>query len=125
MRAGDEATALRRTVDGHAWHRLPCGGTIQLAIEPLSAASRIPELLQRLSARELVARCLALHQALDHFLMQAKLTDKRFIIYRKVLTSKSACCEPDRVVGAIVFINSGTSDRSEHELCDATATVQI
>ncbi|HEY8608219.1 MAG TPA: XdhC family protein [Noviherbaspirillum sp.] len=39
---------------------LPCGGTIQLAVEPLTAASRIPELLQRLSARELVARRLDL-----------------------------------------------------------------
>ena len=28
---------------------LPCGGTIQLAIEPLSAQSRIPELLERLA----------------------------------------------------------------------------
>ena len=35
---------------------LPCGGTIQLAIEPLSAASAIGELLQRLARHELVAR---------------------------------------------------------------------
>lgn len=36
---------------------LPCGGTIQLAIEPLSAKnSRIPELLQRLSCGETVER---------------------------------------------------------------------
>lgn len=39
---------------------LPCGGTIQLAIEPLSAGSLISELLQRLAARELVARRLDL-----------------------------------------------------------------
>jgi len=39
---------------------LPCGGTIQLALEPLSAGSLIPELLQRLAARELVARRLDL-----------------------------------------------------------------
>jgi xanthine dehydrogenase accessory factor len=39
---------------------LPCGGTIQLAIEPLSHDSRIDELLQRLSAHELVARRLHL-----------------------------------------------------------------
>ena len=39
---------------------LPCGGTIQLAVEPLSSRSRIPELLARLSARELVARRLDL-----------------------------------------------------------------
>ncbi|HJV86967.1 MAG TPA: XdhC family protein [Noviherbaspirillum sp.] len=39
---------------------LPCGGTIELSIEPLSASSRIPELLQRLSAGELLARRLDL-----------------------------------------------------------------
>ena len=39
---------------------LPCGGTIQLAIEPLSAQSHIEELLQRLSQHELVARRLNL-----------------------------------------------------------------
>jgi len=40
---------------------LPCGGTIQLAIEPLSSESLIDDLLQRLSAHELVARRLDLH----------------------------------------------------------------
>jgi xanthine dehydrogenase accessory factor len=35
---------------------LPCGGTIQLAIEPLFEKSRIEELLQRLSDHQLVAR---------------------------------------------------------------------
>ncbi|TFW09902.1 XdhC family protein [Oxalobacteraceae bacterium OM1] len=35
---------------------LPCGGTIQLAIEPLAAHSRIDALLERLARRELVAR---------------------------------------------------------------------
>ncbi|TFW14957.1 XdhC family protein [Duganella callida] len=35
---------------------LPCGGTIELAIEPLSGASRIDELLQRLEQHELVQR---------------------------------------------------------------------
>lgn len=39
---------------------LPCGGTIQLAIEPLSGKSKITELLQRLQAHELVARRLDL-----------------------------------------------------------------
>jgi xanthine dehydrogenase accessory factor len=39
---------------------LPCGGTIQLAIEPLSDQSHIDELLQRLSQHELVARRLDL-----------------------------------------------------------------
>lgn len=40
---------------------LPCGGTIELAIEPLSATSRLGELLRRLQAGELVARRLDLH----------------------------------------------------------------
>lgn len=35
---------------------LPCGGTIQLAIEPLSARSRIDELIAKLAQGELVAR---------------------------------------------------------------------
>ena len=35
---------------------LPCGGTIQLAIEPLSAESQIKELIERLGKGELVAR---------------------------------------------------------------------
>ncbi len=35
---------------------LPCGGTIQLAIEPLTKASQLGELLQRLESGELVAR---------------------------------------------------------------------
>jgi xanthine dehydrogenase accessory factor len=39
---------------------LPCGGTIQLAMEPLSDKSRIGELLQRLSEHQLVARRLDL-----------------------------------------------------------------
>ncbi|MGZ8321031.1 MAG: XdhC family protein, partial [Telluria sp.] len=39
---------------------LPCGGTIELCIEPLSAASRIRELLARLERHELVARALDL-----------------------------------------------------------------
>ncbi|OIQ98518.1 putative xanthine dehydrogenase subunit A [mine drainage metagenome] len=39
---------------------LPCGGTIQLSIEPLTASSNIDELLLRLSRHELVARHLDL-----------------------------------------------------------------
>lgn len=39
---------------------LPCGGTIQLAIEPLSSHSRIAELLQRLARHELLVRRLDL-----------------------------------------------------------------
>ena len=40
---------------------LPCGGTIELAIEPLSDKSRIAELLQQVERNELVARRLDLH----------------------------------------------------------------
>ncbi|MBZ2209101.1 XdhC family protein [Massilia soli] len=39
---------------------LPCGGTIELAIEPLSSASTIIDLLERLDRHELVARNLDL-----------------------------------------------------------------
>jgi xanthine dehydrogenase accessory factor len=39
---------------------LPCGGTIELSIEPLSERSRIAELLQRLERHELVQRRLDL-----------------------------------------------------------------
>ena len=39
---------------------LPCGGTIQLAIEALSEKSKISELLRRLSRHELIARRLDL-----------------------------------------------------------------
>lgn len=39
---------------------LPCGGTIQLAIEPLFGKSKISELLQHLSQHELIARRLDL-----------------------------------------------------------------
>ncbi|MFA9217445.1 MAG: XdhC family protein [Sphingomonadaceae bacterium] len=39
---------------------LPCGGTIELAIEPLSEQSRIAELLQRLEQHQLVQRRLDL-----------------------------------------------------------------
>ncbi len=40
---------------------LPCGGTIELAIEPLTAHSKIPELIARLAHGELVARRVDLH----------------------------------------------------------------
>ena len=42
---------------------LPCGGTIQLVLEPLSAASRIGELLDQVRAGQLVARTLDLDRA--------------------------------------------------------------
>lgn len=55
-------TAVTYGVTADEAHRfgLPCGGTIQLMIEPLSDKSRIDELLQRLSKNELVARRLDL-----------------------------------------------------------------
>ncbi|WP_373988567.1 XdhC family protein [Duganella sp. BuS-21] len=40
---------------------LPCGGTIELSIEPLSECSRVAELLERLERHELVQRRLDLH----------------------------------------------------------------
>ncbi|KPF68925.1 hypothetical protein IP84_06845 [beta proteobacterium AAP99] len=39
---------------------LPCGGTIQLVIEPLAAQSQLPALLARLQAGELVQRTLSM-----------------------------------------------------------------
>lgn len=42
---------------------LPCGGTIQLVLEPLTAQSRIGELLDRVQAGQLVARTLDLEHA--------------------------------------------------------------
>lgn len=42
---------------------LPCGGTIQLVLEPLSAGSRIDELLDQVRAGRLVARTLDLDSA--------------------------------------------------------------
>ena len=39
---------------------LPCGGTIELSIEPLSATSKLDELLQKLAAGEFIARRLDL-----------------------------------------------------------------
>ena len=49
-------------IDADEAHRfgLPCGGTIELAIEPLSPNSGIAELLERLERHELVARSLHL-----------------------------------------------------------------
>lgn len=37
---------------------LPCGGTLELVLEPLTASSRLDELLGRVARRELVARTL-------------------------------------------------------------------
>src|SRR5207253_7807102 len=42
---------------------LPCGGTIQLVLEPLTESSRIGELLERVEKGQLVARTLDLERA--------------------------------------------------------------
>jgi xanthine dehydrogenase accessory factor len=54
--------AVKYGISAEEAHRfgLPCGGTIELAIEPLSADSAIAELLDRLDRHELVARRLDL-----------------------------------------------------------------
>ena len=62
---GIAQTAARLTsygIDAEEAHRfgLPCGGTIELVIEPLSARSAIDQLLARLDAGELVARSVSL-----------------------------------------------------------------
>jgi xanthine dehydrogenase accessory factor len=55
-RSRPEVVTYGITADQAHRFGLPCGGTIQLAIEPLSPKSRIAELLQRLGQHELVAR---------------------------------------------------------------------
>jgi xanthine dehydrogenase accessory factor len=59
-RALPEIVTYGITADQAHRFGLPCGGTIQLAIEPLSAASHIDELLERLAGHQLVARRLDL-----------------------------------------------------------------
>lgn len=53
---------VRYGISADEAHRfgLPCGGTIQLAIEPLNAESQIDDLLERILRQELVARTLNL-----------------------------------------------------------------
>ena len=46
------------TAEQAARFGLPCGGTLQLVLEPLSAASRLPQLLEVIERRELVTRLL-------------------------------------------------------------------
>jgi xanthine dehydrogenase accessory factor len=60
LRTAPEIVTYGITADQAHRFGLPCGGTIQLAIEPLSANSRVAELLQRLAHHELVARRLDL-----------------------------------------------------------------
>ncbi|MBV8665094.1 MAG: XdhC family protein [Burkholderiaceae bacterium] len=60
VRALPEIVTYGITADQAHRFGLPCGGTIQLAIEPLSAHSKVGELLERLDRHELVARRLDL-----------------------------------------------------------------
>jgi xanthine dehydrogenase accessory factor len=55
-RARPEIVTYGVTADEAHRFGLPCGGTIQLAVEPLAGASWIGPLLSRLANRELVAR---------------------------------------------------------------------
>ena len=61
MRARPEIVSYGITADEAHRFGLPCGGTIELAIEPLSPASGVKELLQRLERHELVERRLDLN----------------------------------------------------------------
>src|SRR5471032_2457548 len=60
-REAPEIVSYGITADEAHRFGLPCGGTIELAIEPLSARSRVAELLERLERHELVQRRLDLH----------------------------------------------------------------
>lgn len=60
VRTTPEIVTYGITADEAHRFGLPCGGTIQLAIEPLAGKSKIAELLQRLSQHELIARRLDL-----------------------------------------------------------------
>ncbi len=59
-RTAPEIVSYGITADEAHRFGLPCGGTIELSIEPLSERSRIDELLQRLERHELVQRRLDL-----------------------------------------------------------------
>jgi xanthine dehydrogenase accessory factor len=59
-RAAPEIVSYGITADEAHRFGLPCGGTIELSIEPLSARSRIAEMLERLEQHELVQRRLDL-----------------------------------------------------------------
>ena len=51
-------SVLRRDRRAGARFGLPCGGTLQLVLEPVTAESRIEELLERVERHELVVRLL-------------------------------------------------------------------
>jgi xanthine dehydrogenase accessory factor len=60
--AGGAPQLLRYGVDADAAHRfgLPCGGLVELVLEPVAEQTRLPELLQRLERGEHVRRVLTL-----------------------------------------------------------------
>jgi xanthine dehydrogenase accessory factor len=64
MRTAPEVVSYGISADEAHRFGLPCGGTIELAIEPLTSASRIAELLGRLERHELLARRLDLASGL-------------------------------------------------------------
>ena len=61
--ASDTPTVLRYGISADEAHRfgLPCGGTVELVLEPVSARSRLPELLQACLQRRSTERVLNLH----------------------------------------------------------------
>jgi xanthine dehydrogenase accessory factor len=59
-RTAPEVVSYGITADEAHRFGLPCGGTIQLSIEPLAPGSRIAELLERLEQHQLVERTLDL-----------------------------------------------------------------
>src|SRR6516162_6963614 len=58
-----QAVTYGVTADDARKFGLPCGGTIQLVLEPLSARSRIAELLGEVQSGRLIARTLELDTA--------------------------------------------------------------
>lgn len=53
-----ESTIYGRTAEEAQRFGLPCGGTVQIVLEPLSAQSRVPELLEEIEHNNRVRRCL-------------------------------------------------------------------
>ena len=60
--ASGKPQVLRYGIDADAAHRfgLPCGGLIELVLEPVQRVTRLPELLERLAGGERVRRILTL-----------------------------------------------------------------
>lgn len=56
-----ETTSYGEGLDGARRFGLPCGGTVQLVLEPLSAASQLRELLVAIESHQRVRRSLDMH----------------------------------------------------------------